>query len=104
MGNVRNELREDGDEIILTKTIDDAPYQEHVKELRRANGKGMIRNGQGAAVGRRLLSIPMEEAAMLSATNDADWLEWWNTDSNASLMRLIKRFPHWVACEGGGLV
>lgn len=104
MDNVRNVLREEGENIILTKTIEDAPYQEHCKELRKANGNGIIRNEKGAAVGRRLLSIPMEEAAALAAVNDADWIEFWNTDSDGSLMRLVARFPHWVACEGGGLV
>lgn len=104
MDNVRNSLREEGENIVLTKTIDDAPYQEHCRELRKASGKGMIRDGKGAAVGRRLLSIPMEEAAALSAARDEDWLEFWNTDSDGSLMRLVARFPHWVACEGGGLV
>lgn len=104
MGNVRNEIREEGEKIILTKTIDDEPYQKHSQELRKANGKGFIRNRKGAVVGRRLLSIPVEEAAALAAQGDADWVEFWKTDSDQSLMRLINRFPHWVACEGGGLV
>lgn len=104
MDNVRNGLREEGENIVLTKTIDDAPYQEHCRELRKANGKGIIRNEKGVAVARRLLSIPMEEAAVLMATQDEDWLEFWNTDSDVSFMRLVNRFPHWVACEGGGLV
>lgn len=104
MDNVRNVLREEGENIILTKTIDDTPYQEHCRELRKANGKGIIRDKKGVAVGRRLLSIPLEEAAALAASGDADWQEFWHTDSDNSLMRLVARFPHWVACEGGGLV
>ena len=101
---MRTELRENGEDIVLTKTIDDAPYQENCKKLRQALGKGFIRNEKGVAIGRRLFSIPMEEAAMLQAQNDADWEEWWNTDNDKALMRLIKRFPHWICVEGGGLI
>ena len=102
--NVRTELREDGENFVLTKTIDDTPYRENTNELRKSLGKGFIRNEKGVSIGRRLLSIPLEEAAVLKVVEDPDWIEWWNTDSDKAFMRLIQRFPHWVAVEGGGLV
>jgi hypothetical protein len=102
--NVRTELRENGDDIVLTKTIDDEPFRDHCREQRHMWGNGFVRDERGAAIGRRLFSIPIEEANMLAAQKDPDWEEWWNTDSNRALMRLIQRFPHWVCCEGGGLI
>lgn len=101
---MRTELRGNGDELVLTKTIDDRLYQENCREERKTNGDGFIRNERGAAVGRRLFSIPVEEAAALMAQNDPDFTEWWRTNSDRAMARLILRFPHWVVAEGGGLL
>ncbi|WP_281680780.1 hypothetical protein [Synergistes jonesii] len=102
--NVRTELRGNEEEVVLTKTIDDRLYQENCREERKRNGDGFIRDVKGAAIGRRLFSIPVEEAAALMSQNDPDFVEWWKTNNDNALARLILRFPHWVVAEGGGLL
>lgn len=97
-------LREEGDEVVLTRIINRTPFEENCAVLRKELGDGFIRDGRGVAQGRRLFSIPVEEAVMLKTQGDPDWLEFWNTDSSTALARLIARFPHWVAVEGGGLL
>jgi len=97
-------LREDGEDVVLTKVIDDRPFQLETAAMRRELGDGFVRDAKGVAQARRLFSIPMEEAVMLEAVGDADWLEFWNTDSTSALARLVARFPHWVVAEGGGLL
>jgi hypothetical protein len=52
----------------------------------------------------RVKSKETETGVVLAAQKDPDWEEWWNTDSDRALMRLIRRFPHWICCEGGGLI
>ena len=100
----RCRLYDAGDELVLTRSFDRADFEQNCAALRRALGDGMMRNERGAAVARRSFSIPVEEANMLLAQNDADFVEWWNTDSTPALARLIVRFPHWVCCEGGGVL
>ena len=99
-----SQLHEKGEDVILTRTFDRTPFEENCAELRKELGNGFIRDRKGAAQARRLFSIPVEEAVMLQTLNDPDWIEWWNTDSDSALLRLIKRFPHWVVVEGGGLL
>lgn len=97
-------LLERGEDITLTRLIDDRRFQLETAALRRELGDGFIRDAKGVAQARHSFSIPMEEAAMLAAAEDADWLEFWYTDSTPALARLAARFPHWVVAEGGGLL
>lgn len=99
-----SQLREEGEDIVLTRTFDRTPFEENCAALRKELGDGFVRDRKGAAQARRLFSIPVEEAVMLQTTGDPDWVEWWHTDSSAALARLITRFPHWVVAEGGGLL
>lgn len=105
MSGVRTELREDGEDLVLTKEIDTSPYEERAYRLRKANGKGFIRGKKGGVVGRRLLSIPCDEWGALLMTRDPDALAFQaDINDDKAFMALVRRFPHWVAVEGGGLV
>ena len=63
------------------------------------NGKGfMYENGH--LVGREIARIPVEEAAMLEAMCDIDYLSFSRNKDKAALRRLLQRFPYW-RCSGG---
>ncbi|MBQ7220779.1 MAG: hypothetical protein IJS28_07360 [Synergistaceae bacterium] len=65
------------------------------------SGKGFIRDERGSVSGRLVANIPVEEAAMLEAAYDLDYLSFSRNNDKAAFRRLLKRFPHWKCCEGG---
>lgn len=97
---VGQELEERGGEITLLNHINtDDTERENWKSVQE--GKGFIRDGHGNVSGRLVANIPVEEAAMLQAVKDIDYLSFsLNGDKNA-FRRLLARFPHWRCCEGG---
>lgn len=97
---IRSELREEGDDVVLSRFFDDGPLFEDSYRKRQENGRGLIYEN-GSLVGRRLASIPLVEAGALEAAGDADWLEFKHDNSRAAFARLIVRFPHWCICDGG---
>lgn len=64
-------------------------------------GKGFIRDRRGNLEGREIARIPVEEAAMLKAQYDLDYLSFSENGDKSAFKRLLKRFPHWRCCEGG---
>ncbi len=96
---VGQELEERGDEIRLLNHINtDEAERENWRRVQ--NGKGFIRDSRGEITGRLVAQIPVEEAAMLEAQKDLDYLSWCSGDKNA-FRRLLERFPHWRCSEGG---
>ena len=51
-------------------------------------------------MGREIARIPIEEAAMLEAQHDLDYLSFSRNNDKAALRRLLKKFPYWKCCEG----
>jgi hypothetical protein len=64
-------------------------------------GKGFIYNERNKLAGREVARIQVEEAAMLEALCDLDYLSFSRNNDKAAFRRLLKRFPHWRCCEGG---
>ena len=97
---VSQELEELGDNVRLLNHIntDDAEREnwQHVQQ-----GKGFIRDEQGNVAGRFVANIPVEEAAMLEAQKDLDYLSFSRNGDKNALRRLLKRFPYWRCSEGG---
>ena len=93
------ELEERGEDFKLTNHI-------NTDEIERLNwqqvqkGKGFIRDNHNQIVGREIARIPIEEAAMLEAQHDLDYLSFSRNNDKAALRRLLKRFPYWKCCEG----
>jgi hypothetical protein len=97
-------LELDGDEVKLVNvySTDGSERENHI--ARNETGKGFILGKEGSRskiLGRRLLSIPAEDAAMLRANRDLDWLAFELTGDRNALRRLVRRFPYWQVCEGG---
>ncbi len=94
------EIEERGEEIRLLNHINTDEEErlnwEHVQE-----GKGFIRNSKGQIAGRHVANIPVEEAAMLEANYDLDYLSFTRNGDKNAFRRLLQRFPHWRCCEGG---
>ena len=64
-------------------------------------GKGFIYEGKSHfPSGRLVAQIPAEEAAMLEAMYDIDYLAFSRNKDKAAFRRLLKRFPYW-RCSGG---
>ena len=96
---VSQEIEERGDEIRLLNHINtDDAERENWKSVQQ--GKGFIRDNHGHIAGRLVANIPVEEAMMLEANKDIDYLSWCSGDKNA-FRRLLERFPHWRCSEGG---
>ena len=97
---VGQELEELGDEIRLLNHIntDDA---EHENWAQVQEGKGFIRDEHGHVAGRLVANIPVEEAAMLEAQKDLDYLSFTRNGDKAAFRRLLARFPYWRCAEGG---
>ena len=97
---VSQELEELGDNVRLLNHIntDDAEREnwQHVQQ-----GKGFIRDEHGNVAGRFVANIPVEEAAMLEAQKDLDYLSFSRNGDKNALRRLLKRFPYWRCSEGG---
>lgn len=97
---VSQELEEHGDEIRLLNHINtDDAERENWKSVQQ--GKGFIRDSRGKITGRSVANIPVEEAAMLEAQKDLDWLSFTRNGNKNALCRLLKRFPYWRCSEGG---
>ena len=64
-------------------------------------GKGFIYDEKHNLAGREVARIPVDEAAMLEAQYDLDYLSFSRNNDRAAFRRLLKRFPHWKCCEGG---
>ena len=96
---VGQELTERGDEIKLTNHF-------NTDEIERANWEsvqhtnGFIREN-GKVVAREIARIPVDEAAMLEANYDLDYLAFSRNNDKAAFRRLLARFPHWRCASGG---
>ena len=96
---ITQELTEHGEELQLINRINtDEAERDNWKNLQQV-GKGFIREN-GKIVGREVARIPMEEAAMLEAQYDLDYLSFSRNNDKAAFRRLLKRFPHWRCSEG----
>ena len=96
---IHQELKEHGDEYHLKNYFDtDEVERENWKSVQEGNG--FIREN-GKLVGREIAQIPVEEAAMLEASYDLDYLAFSRNNDKAALRRLLKRFPHWRSSSGG---
>ena len=95
---VSQELQECGDEYKLTNRLNTDDVERENWKLAQ-EGKGFIREN-GKLVGREIAQIPLEEAAMLEANYDLDYLAFSRNNDKAALKRLLKRFPYW-RCSGG---
>lgn len=98
---LRQEIRERGEEIELKNHINTDVEERLNWENVQAVGKGYIRDKRGKIIGREIARIPVEEAAMLEAMCDLDYLSFTRTQDKAALRRLLKRFPYWRCSEGG---
>ena len=93
------ELQERGDEFRLTNYINtDDIERENWKSVQ--NGNGFIKEN-GKLQGRLIANIPVDEAAMLEANYDLDYLAFSRNNDKAALRRLLQRFPYWRASSGG---
>ena len=96
---LKQELQERGDEFKLTNyfNTDDAE-RENWQGVQ--SGNGFIKEN-GKLQGRLVANIPVEEAAMLEANYDLDYLAFSRNNDKAALRRLLQRFPHWRCSSGG---
>lgn len=93
-------VEELGDEIRLLNHINtDENERENWKSVQQ--GKGFIRDNHGHVAGRLVANIPVEEAAMLEAQKDLDYLSFSLNGDKAAFRRLLARFPYWRCSEGG---
>ena len=96
---VEQELQERGDEITLTNRFNtDDAERENWRGVQAGNG--FIKEN-GKLVGRLIANIPVDEAAMLEANYDLDYLAFSRNNDKAALRRLLQRFPHWRCSSGG---
>ena len=94
------ELEVRGDELELTTHINTDDVERENWE-RVQTGKGFMYDSRGKLAGREIARIPVEEAAMLEAQYDLDYLSFSRNQDKNALRRLLKRFPHWRCSEGG---
>ena len=95
---VGQEFEQYGDEYKLVNHINsDDIERENWQGVQ--DGKGFIREN-GKLVGRLIANIPVEEAAMLEANYDLDYMAFTRNNDKAAFKRLLKRFPYW-RCSGG---
>jgi len=88
-----------GDEVkVTTRFNTDAEEKENWDRAQHSDG--FIRDRRGRLQGRLLADIPVQEAAMLEANRDIDWLSWRLNGDVSAFRRLLARFPHW-RCSGG---
>ena len=96
---VAQELKQRGDEYKLINHLNtDEQERENWQSVQE--GKGFIREN-GKIVGREVARIPVDEAAMLMANYDLDYLAFAHNNDKAAFRRLLKRFPHWRCASGG---
>ena len=94
------ELEECGEELTLLNHIN-TDEEEQLNWQQAQAGKGFIYDEKGNLAGREIARIPVEEAAMLEAMCDLDYLSFSRNGDKNAFRRLLKRFPHWRCCEGG---
>ena len=94
------ELNELGDEVRLINHIN-TDDEERINWQSLQDGKGFIRGEKNQVIGREVARIPVEEAAMLEAMCDIDYLSFSRNNDKAALRRLLKRFPYWRCSNGG---
>ncbi len=95
----QQELSEDGDSLQLTNYINsDDVERENWQKVQE--GKGFLYDN-GHLVGREIARIPIEEAAMLEAMYDIDYMSFSRNNDKAALKRLLQRFPYWRSSSGG---
>ena len=97
---VHQELEERGEDYKLTNSFNTDEVERENWANAQAVGKGFIREN-GEIIGREIARIPVEEAAMLEALCDLDYLSFSRNNDKAALRRLLKRFPYWRCSEGG---
>ena len=97
---VAQELEQHGDEYKLVNHLNtDAQEKENWQNVQQ-QGKGFIREN-GQIVAREVARIPVDEATMLRANYDLDYLAFSENNDKAAFRRLLKRFPHWRCASGG---
>ena len=97
---VSQEIEERGEEIRLLNHINtDEAERDNWQQVQE--GKGYIHDSKGKIAGRHVANIPVEEAAMLEANYDLDYLSFTRNGDKQAFRRLLQRFPHWRCCEGG---
>ena len=94
------ELDELGNDVRLINHIN-TDDEERLNWQSVQQGKGFIRDDKNHVIGREIARIPVEEAAMLEAIHDLDYLSFSRNNDKAALKRLLKRFPYWRCSEGG---
>ena len=97
---VGQELKERGDELTLLNHIN-TDDEERINWQSVQQGKGFIRDDKNHIISREIARIPVDEAAMLEAQCDLDYLSFTRNNDKAAFRRLLKRFPYWKCCEGG---
>ena len=97
---LEQELEVRGDELRLTNTYS-TDDEERANWASVQAGKGFIRDGRGEIQGRLVANIPAPDAAMLETAYDLDWMAFSRNGDKAAFRRLLGRYPHWRACEGG---
>ena len=96
---IHQELQQRGDEYRLKNYFNtDDIERENWKSVQEGNG--FIREN-GKLAGCFLANIPVDEAAMLEANYDLDYLAFSLNNDKAALRRLLARFPHWRCSSGG---
>lgn len=96
---IAQELQERGDEYRLINHLNtDDVERENWEGVQ--SGNGFIRQN-GKLVGRLIANIPVDEAAMLEASYDIDYLAFTRNNDKNALRRLLKRFPYWRCSSGG---
>ena len=96
---VGQELNERGGDITLANHINTDDIEKENWRMVQ-DGKGFIRNETGHVSGRLVANIPVEEAAMLEAMKDLDYLSFSRNGDKAAFRRLLQRFPYWRCAEG----
>ena len=97
---LEQDYSEHGDNVVLRSHIN-TDDEERLNWQSVQNGKGFIRDDKNHVIGREIARIPVEEAAMLEALCDLDYLSFSRNNDKAAFRRLLQRFPYWRCCEGG---
>ena len=96
---ISQELEERGEELKLLNHLN-TDAEEKINWQGVQDGQGFIYDDKGKLSGRLVAQIPMEEAAMLEANYDLDYLAFSRNNDKAAFQRLLKRFPYWRCSSG----
>ena len=98
---IAQELEVNGEEFTLRNHLN-TDEEEKINWSGVQEGKGFIyEKGKHFPSGRIVAQIPAEEAAMLEANYDLDYLAFSRNGDKAAFKRLLKRFPYWRCSSGG---